>query len=257
MSVSGLYRAEVIHVRHKPVAHRLHHRALYVLLDVDEAPSLARRLRFFSCGRFNLVSWHERDHGDGGARQLRVQIEAHLARAGIDLEGGPIRVLCMPRVLGMVFNPLSIFFCHARDGRIAAVLYEVNNTFGERHAYLIPAAEEAGVLRQRCEKRFYVSPFMPMALTYSFRLAEPGERLAVRITARDSTGKVLTAALGARREALADRRLLRAALRSPLLAWQVLAAIHWEALKLWRKGLPLRPRPPAPGRAVSFNDLAA
>ncbi|MGE5202455.1 MAG: DUF1365 domain-containing protein [Acidobacteriota bacterium] len=254
MTVSSLYPAEVIHVRHEPVVHRLRYRALYLLIDLEEAQSLAERCRFFSYNRFNLISWHERDHGDGSARPLRYQIEAHLRGVGIETEGGPIRILCMPRVLGLVFNPLSIFFCYGRDGRLAATLYEVNNTFGQRHSYLISAAGHSGVMRHHCAKSFYVSPFMPMALAYRFRLAEPGERLAVHITAEDSTGRrVLTAVLGGKREGLTDGLLMRAFLRSPLLAWHVLGAIHWEALKLWRKGLRIEPRPQPPADPVTFG----
>lgn len=236
MTVSSLYPSKVLHFRYKPVAHRLRRRAYYLLIDLEEAQSLAGCFRFFSYNRFNLVSWHERDHGDGSARPLRNQIEDHLRRAAIDPDGGSIRVLCMPRILGLVFNPLSIFFCYGRDGGLAAILYEVNNTFGQRHSYLFPVASHAGELRHHCAKRFYVSPFMPMAITYRFRLAEPGERLAVHITAEDATGEVLIAVLAGKREDLADGSLLRAFLRSPLLAWQVLGAIHWEALKLWRMG---------------------
>lgn len=252
MTVSGLYPAEVLHVRHKPVLHRLRHRSLYLLIDLDEARALARSCRLFSSNCFNLVSWHERDHGDGSALPLRSQIEGHLRRADIDAVGGPIRVLCMPRILGLVFNPLSIIFCYGRDGRLVAILYEVNNTFGQRHSYLIPVGGHAGVLTQYCAKNFYVSPFMPMALTYRFRIAEPGERFAVRITVQDATGKVLTAVLAGKREDIVDRSILRAVLRSPLLAWHVLGAIHWEALKLWRKGLRLQPRPQPPADPVTF-----
>jgi DUF1365 family protein len=156
-------------------------------------------------------------------------------------------------VLGLVFNPLSIFFCHRLDGRLAAVLYEVNNTFGERHVYLIPTAGDDGdVINQSCTKNFYVSPFLPMALTYRFCLSEPGETLAVRITVEDVGGTVLTAVLGGARQTFSDRHLLRAFLRTPLLAWQVLGAIHWEALKLWRKGLRIQKRPKPPDVPVSL-----
>ena len=201
MTVSSLYPSEVLHVRYKPVAHRLRRRAHYLLIDLGEAQSLAGRFRFFSYNRFNLVSWHERDHGDGSARPLRNQIEDHLRRAAIDPDGGSIRVLCMPRILGLVFNPLSIFFCYGRDGRLAAILYEVNNTFGQRHSYLFPVAGHAGELRHHCAKSFYVSPFMDMALDYAFRVRPPGETVSVDIEARQGTDIVLHATLAG------DRRL--------------------------------------------------
>jgi DUF1365 family protein len=109
--------------------------------------------------RFNLVSFHDRDHLDGSEPSLRPQIEAAMAAAGLVPDGGPIRLLCMPRVFGHVFNPISVFFCHRRDESLAAMLYEVNNTFGERPSYLIPVDAGGGkTIRQSCKKAFYVSP---------------------------------------------------------------------------------------------------
>ena len=138
MTVSAIYHGQVVHTRFRPVRHRLKHRLMWLLLDLDELPMLARRLRLFSLNRFNLVDFRDRDHGDGSSTALRAQIEAALASAGLEPDGGAIRVLCMPRVLGTVFNPLSVFFCHRADGRLRAMLYEVNNTFGDRHSYLHP-----------------------------------------------------------------------------------------------------------------------
>ena len=252
MSISALYTGTVVHTRMRPVRHRLRYRMMMLLLDLDEIPALARRLRLFSVDRFNLFGFAERDHLVPGAGSLRAQVEAALTAAGITPDGGPIRLLAMPRVLGSVFNPLSIFFCHARSGALCAVLYEVNNTFGQRHSYLIPVAGPGLPIRQECAKGFYVSPFMDMALRYRFRLIPPSERLGVAIEVRDATGPVLTAGLAARREPLTDGALLRGFLRHPLLAAQVLGAIHWEAAKLWGKGMRVRPRPPPPAEPVSI-----
>jgi DUF1365 family protein len=254
MSASAIYAGRVLHARWRPVRHRLGYRALYLLLDLDELPELSRRLRLFSTGGFNLFGFRERDHGGGSDRPLRSYVESHLRRAGIEADGGPIRLLAMPRVLGTVFNPLSVYFCHRADGTLAAVLYEVNNTFGERHSYLIPAGTTAGgVLRQSCAKCFYVSPFLDMKLTYHFRVAPPGERASVVVQTHDSEGPILTAVFAGARAPLTDANLCRAFLRHPLLAMQVLGAIHWEALKLWRKGLRVRPRPAPPHQAVSIT----
>ena len=120
----------------------LRYGVFWLLLDLDEIDTLARRLRLFSRNRFNALSFHDRDHGEPGAGALRAQIERHLADAGIDIGGGAIRLLCMPRIFGYAFNPLSVHFCYRRDETLAAILYEVHNTFGERHSYLIPV--EAG-----------------------------------------------------------------------------------------------------------------
>jgi uncharacterized protein len=249
---SALYEGWVMHQRLRPVAHRLRYRILSLFLDLDEIDALAAKSRFFSRNRFNLFSFHDRDYGAGGAESLRSQIEGHLAQAGMPIRGGAIRVLTMPRILGLAFNPLSLFFCHRPDGALAAILYEVNNTFGQRHAYLIPAEPgEDGVLRQACAKDFYVSPFMPMDLAYAFQLTPPDEKLGLLIRVSDGQGLLLTAAHSAQRVAFADTALLRAFLTHPLQVARVLGGIHWEALRLWRKGLRLKPRPPPPARPVT------
>ncbi|MCZ7660171.1 MAG: DUF1365 family protein [Xanthobacteraceae bacterium] len=169
---SSLYVGAVMHRRLRPRPHRFRYRAYWLLLDLDELDQLARRLRWFSHNRANAVSLHDADHGDGSATPLRAQIARRLAAEGIDLEGGRVQLLCMPRTLGYCFNPLSVYFCHRGDGALAAVIYEVHNTFGARHSYVLPAAG-AGAVRQHCRKSFYVSPFLDMELRYDFRVAVP------------------------------------------------------------------------------------
>ena len=255
MTHSAIYHGHVVHTRFRPVRHRLRHRMMWLLLDLDELPMLARRLRLFSLNRFNLIDFRDRDHGDGMRTPLREQIEGHLQRAGLEADGGAIRVICMPRVLGTVFNPLSVFFCHRTDGRLQAMLYEVHNTFGERHSYLIPvtnADARQPLLRQRCAKEFHVSPFMDMAMTYHLRIVPPAERAVVTIECRDAEGRLMSAAYAGARHALTDANLLRAFVAQPAAAVQVLGAIHWEALKLWRKGLRLRAKPRPPAELVSL-----
>jgi DUF1365 family protein len=250
---SALYLGSVVHTRLRPVHHRLRYSLPMLLLDLDELPALSRAVRFFSVDRFNLFGFYGRDHLAGDDTPLRLQIERQLARAGLDLAGGAIRVLCMPRVLGSAFNPLSVFFCHASGGELRALLYEVNNTFGQRHCYLIPVSSGGeGVLRQTCDKCFYVSPFMEMAMQYHFRLAAPGARAAVSIETRDDRGPVLAASFTGRRRPLTGGNLLRLLGRYPLLALQVLGGIHWQALKLWRKGMRLQKRPEPPVDLVSI-----
>ncbi|MEO3473683.1 DUF1365 family protein [Roseomonas sp. CAU 1739] len=254
MSASALYLGAVVHARLRPVRHRLRYRMLNILLDLDEVAALGRRLVLFGHNRGALFSFHDADHGDGSATPLRAQIEALLRRAGLDPAGGRIRVLCMPRVLGMVFNPITVYFCHGADGALQAMLYEVNNTFGQRHSYLIPVTGDVrGALRQRCDKRFYVSPFMEMGLTYNFRVTLPDEALSLGIDVHDATGPLLFAAFAGRRRPLTDARLLAAFLSHPLLAARVLGGIHWEALKLWWKGMRPRPRPAPPAEPVTIS----
>jgi uncharacterized protein len=250
---SAFYAGAVTHRRLAPTRHRLRYSMFQMLFDLDEAPDLSRRLRLFSHNRFNLFSFHDRDHGDGRAGPLRAYVEETLDAAGIAHGGGPIRLLCMPRLFGHVFNPLSIYYCHRADGTLAAMLYEVNNTFGERHSYLIAVPPEAaGPIRQSCEKAFHVSPFMDMAMTYGFKVTAPAERITTMISGSAPDGSlILVAAFAGRRRELTDRVLAHALVAYPLLTVKVVAAIHFEALKLILKGLRLRPRPPAPAEAVT------
>lgn len=251
---SCLYFGQVMHKRLRPFRHRLDYRVFSLYLDLDELPALTQRLRLFSHNRWNLFGFLDRDHGPRDGTALRPWIEGHLAEAGIDLEGGAIRLLCFPRLLGYVFTPLSIWFCYRRSGRLAAVLYEVRNTFGEKHGYLIPVdqARAPGTpILQSCDKGFYVSPFIGMAATYHFRLAEPDERLSVLIRQWTPEGELLIASQTGTRRPLNDSTLLRALFAYPLMTLKILGAIHWQALKLWRKGARPVPRPAAPDDAVT------
>jgi DUF1365 family protein len=249
---SGLYDGAVVHQRMSPRRHRLRYRLFQLLVDLDALPALSRDLRLFAHNRFALFSLHDRDHLAGERRPLRPQIESMLSAAGIDAAGGPIRLLCMPRVLGYVFNPLSVFYCHRPSGELAAVVLEVNNTFGERHSYVIEAGADGKVARRGCAKAFFVSPFLGLDMTYDFRLAAPGETAATAILARGPDGApVISAAFASRRQALDDRALARAFVSHPLLTLKVVLAIHWEALKLLAKGVRLRSKPTPPPRAVT------
>lgn len=249
---SALYVGAVTHRRLRPRRHALRYRVFWLLLDLDEIASLPRDLRWFGHNRFNALSFYDTDHGDGSQTPMRDQVSRHLRRAGIATADGPIRLLCMPRIFGYVFNPLSIYFCHRSDGSLAAILYEVTNTFGERHSYLIAVEPGAGsIVDQRCRKVFYVSPFMDMDISYTFRVAIPGERISVAIVTSDRIGSVLTAALRGKRSALSDSTLLHALATHPLLTLKVISAIHWHALRLLLKGFKPRPRPRPPNDPVT------
>ena len=249
---SAVYTGSVMHRRVKPRVHSFRYSAYWLLFDIDELPALHRHLRFFSHNRWNIFSFHDADHGTGSNTPLRAQIDRHLQQAGIDLDGGPVRILCMPRILGFVFNPLSVHFCYGRDGVLKALLYEVHNTFRQRHGYLIGVPHRFdGAINQTCPKRFYVSPFMEMAMTYRFEVRPPAEAVSVLIRGDDAAGPVLAATLEGRRRGLTDAALLRLFFAMPLMTAKVVAAIHWQAVRLWLKGLPIVPRPAPPQDPVT------
>ncbi len=251
--MSGLYAGPVYHLRLRPRRHALTYRIFQMLLDLDELDALDAALRLFSVNRFNLISFHPRDHGDGSGA-LRPYVEGVLAEAGIAFEaGGPIRILCLPRVLGYVFNPISLYFCHARSGQLRAILYEVNNTFGQRHSYLFAVDGDGEVVRHGCDKAFYVSPFMDMAMTYAFEVTPPGDAVATVIHGADADGLLITATFRGARAELSDAALWRAFWSHPLLTLKVVAGIHWEAVKILAKGVRMTRRPRKPERAVTVG----
>ncbi|MBX9458233.1 MAG: DUF1365 family protein [Rhizobium sp.] len=256
---SALYPGHVTHARLKPRVHRLNYRIYSLLLDLDELDEVDRRLRWFSVDRFNLFSFHRRDRGDGSGRDLKGQVERAMRAAGVEPDGGPIRLLTMPRLLGWAFNPLSTYFCHRRDGTLVAILWEVDNTFHQRHAYMIPVegAGPGGEIVQHCDKAFYVSPFMQMDLRYEFRVKPPADTLSIRIDTFDAGGKVLAARHMARKQALTDAALLRAFVAIPFLTLRVIGGIHWEALKIWLKRVRLVSRPAPPENPVSVVRIPA
>jgi len=248
---SALYVGSVFHRRLGATPHRFRYRVFWLLVDLDELAGLGRRLRLFSHNAFNLFSLDDRDHGDGSARSLREQAVALLAAHGFTSPPGAIRLLCMPRTLGYDFNPLSVYFCYDRDGALIALIHEVHNTFGGRHSYVLPADPAQGEVRQACDKAFFVSPFLPMGLRYEFRVAPPGESVAVAIRVAGPDGPILRAALTAKRRPFTDAMLARAALAVPFVAIKTVAAIHWQAVRLFAKGArwrgPGKPAEPAAG----------
>lgn len=264
----AIYAGRVMHQRLRPQRHRLQYRMFSLLLDLQpqRLEALHRRLRWLSVNRFNLFSFHERDHGDGRARGLADWVQQQLRASGRP-PASEIRLLAMPRVLGYGFNPLSLFFCHGADGRLHSVIHEVHNTFGERHVYLeavAPDPADGAPVLQACDKAFHVSPFLPMDLAYRFRLRPPAadredfdlaidvlerpqpaapENAAESASVSATDPRVLVAHYAAQRQPLTDRHLLRLFATHPLLTLKVIGGIHWEAVKLLLKGLRLYTHP--------------
>lgn len=256
---AAVYCGEVVHERQRPKRHKLRYRVFSMLIDLDRLPALNKRLRLFSHNRFNLFSFHDRDHGPGDGTDLASHIRSLLARAGLQAFGERILLLSYPRMLGYVFNPLSVYFCFDETGRAGAVAYEVNNTFHERKTYLLAASNngDGPNLYQTCDKSFHVSPFNTQRGVYSFHIQPPEARVAIGVALRDSDGPLLRAHFAGQRESVSDKALLMLALRYPLMTMKVIAGIHFEAFRLWWKGVPLVRRQPAPRYSVDFVASAA
>ena len=236
MNASAVYNGFVTHTPLAPTRHAFRYRVFSLLLDLDEIGAFAARSRIFAHNRPGVVSFHDKDHGDG-ERPLREWLRDTLHSAGIAADG-PVRVLCYPRLFGFVFNPLSVWFCHDKQAALTAIVYEVHNTFGERHAYVLPVHNDRGPVTHGCAKDFYVSPFLSMDCAYEFRIEPPGETVLIAIRESEGGRPVLNAAFGGRRQALSDRNLLSALLRHPLMTVKIVAAIRYEAVRLWLKRVP-------------------
>src|SRR6266849_2798959 len=254
-AAAALYFGEVMHARLKPMGHRFSYRVMSLLIDLDRLDAADRHSPLFGVNRAALYSFHEADHGKRDGSSLRAYAQRCAAERGVDLTGGRVLLLCYPRLLGYTFNPLSTYFCYRADGELALMIYEVRNTFGDIHAYVLPVkpgeSSDAGV-RQQQDKLFYVSPFIEMAMRYHFSVLPPGEDVRLRILETDHDGTLLAATFNGRRRALTTAALLRSFCSLPLVTLKIVAAIHWEALRLWLKGARLVPRPnTAPARPAN------
>lgn len=250
----ALYRSKVMHRRNGPKAYRFVYRVDSLLLDIDRLDELHKELRLFSHNRFNLFGFRDADHGPADGTSLRAWAEALLAAGNVELARGRIELLCFPRVLGYVFNPLSLWFCYHRDGSLRAVIYEVRNTFGEKHHYLVSEPDGSPVHEKTfyaVAKQLHVSPFLGMAMEYRFMVESPGEHLRVLIDEYADGEKILVATLSGKRTELTDGALLRSFISMPLMTVKVIAMIHWQALKLWLRGLRFYRKPDPPEHEVS------
>lgn len=261
---SALYVGRVRHRRRGEVDHALSARVVMGLFDLDELADLDADLVGFGHDRPAPIQFRSADHGHADGGDLRAWLAEVTAATGADVSG-PARVLCMPRVLGLAFDPLSVWYCHDAAGRPSAIVHEVRNTFGGRHAYVVPdplggtvappgpprTGDGAPVLvHHRADKAFHVSPFFDVDGDYDFTLRLPDEHVAVAITHHAGDGHELTASFVGRRVELTSASLWRAMASHPLLPHRVLGQIHVHALHLWRKGARYRPVPPR-GPAVT------
>lgn len=252
-----LYAGDVMHQRMKPVGHRFRYKVFSMLIDLDRLADADRLSPLFSVNRRNVMSFYETDHMRGVSQtSLRAHIDVLLDQAGVDQRAARIELACYPRIFGRVFNPLSVYYAYDRNEQPLALIYEVRNTFGENHTYVCKVEDgdmtPAGI-RQSRSKVFYVSPFIKMEARYNFRMNLPGDQLKWRILETDQTGPLLAATYNGSRRAMSTESILACLLQIPFLTWKIVGGIHYEALKLWLKGMRYVPRP-APPPSASFRD---
>lgn len=244
---TSLYVGTIRHRRVAPIAHAFTYTIFMPLLDIDALEAAMAVSRFTSYNGRNVASFDERDHFGDPAEPLRARVERSAREHGVALPGGRIFLLTHLRYAGYVFNPISLFYCAGTDGEVRAVLAEVNNTYGGRHLYWLARDRPRGPLRARAGKALYVSPFMPFDVDYAFSLTDPGPSLVAHMdVTRRGAGRqdrLFDATLALARRPWTAGEIRAALARFPLMTAKVTAAIHWEALKLRLKGLPVQPFP--------------
>jgi cyclopropane fatty-acyl-phospholipid synthase-like methyltransferase/DUF1365 family protein len=240
--VNRLYEVDVYHRRQTPLVHEVRQRGYMAYVDLADLPHV-----------FFLARFDSADHIGDPTRSIRANVDAFLAEHGVDLDGGQVTMLTQPRSLGYVFNPLTLFWCHDPSGALIAVIAEVHNTYGERHAYFIRPDSHG---RAQTPKEFYVSPFYPVDGHYQMSLPEPGDQLAVTITLHRPDSRPFVASVRGTARPMSTRSLVRLAIRHPLTTYAARAGITWHGLRLYRKGLPVAPRPGAARKGSSASTIA-
>ena len=249
---SCIYNGEVTHTRFKPVKHFLKYKTFSLLIDLDEINLLDKSIGIFSHNKFNIFSFYDKDHGDRDGGNLKDWVISNLKKFQIKENITNIKVLCYPRILGYVFNPLSIFYCYEKD-KLVAIFYEVKNTFNEQHTYIFKIKNNEEII-QKCRKKFYVSPFMDMETFYNFKLINPNDKLSVFIKQTDADGTILTATQTGDKKEFSYKQLAINFLKYPLMTIKIISSIHYEALLLWKKGAIYRKRDVKLKNNLSFEE---
>jgi len=234
---SALYDCTVMHHRLEPRDHRFVYRIFMWCLDLDEIPALASRVFLLGHNRRNLFSFRETDHLAYGRGSLKEGVIAFARSQGESGEIARVLLVTHLRTMGHIFNPVSFYFCFGPQGEPRCAVAEISNTFGEMKPFFIPASE-LGLFRKEEEKLFYVSPFVHLQASFEFRLAAPGEMLRIAIDDIAAGKKFLVTTLTGPRRELTNGRLLLYSLRFPFITLQVIGKIHWQAFRLWLKGIP-------------------
>ena len=234
---SAIYNGQVIHKRFKPKVHYFKYKVFSLLIDLSELDILDKKINFFSINKFNLISFHEKDHGERDGSSLNKWVHQNLEKNNIQTKDIKIKILCYPRIFGFVFNPLSVFYVYNLKDQLISILYEVKNTFGEQHTYIFKVTKDSNLIQNNCSKKFHVSPFIEMDCTYFFRLLKPGNKISVIIDQYDNEDKILYASQDGRRSDLNTKHLIISYLKHPIMTFKIILAIHFEAFKLWAKGI--------------------
>ena len=234
---SSIYNGTVIHKRFKPKIHYFKYKVFSLLIDLSELENLNKKIKFFSYNKFNLISFYEKDHGNRDGSSLVSWVKKNLEDININSENVKIKLLCYPRILGYVFNPLSVFYIYDESEKLVCILYEVKNTFGEQHTYIFKVDNDQKLYQHNCSKKFHVSPFIEMNCKYFFRLLKPGEKISVIIDQYQTDEKILYASQDGQRVDFNTKELIKSYLKHPLMTFKIISAIHFEAFKLWVKGI--------------------
>ena len=233
---SSIYNGTVIHKRFKPKVHFFKYKVFSLFIDLSELNILEKKISFFSHNSFNLISFFDKDHGERDGSSLINWVNKNLKENNIFFEDIKIRLLCYPRILGYVFNPLSVFYVYDKKDNLISILYEVKNTFGEQHTYIFKVKSN-DILQHSCSKKFHVSPFIEMNCNYYFKTLKPGEKISVIIDQYQSNEKLLYASQDGKRVNFTSAELIKSYLKHPLMTFKIILAIHFEAFKLWTKGI--------------------
>ena len=236
---SFIYSGNVVHKRFKPKEHFFKYKVFSLFIDLSEIKEIEKKISFFSYNKFNLISFFDKDHGDRNGTSLVEWVKNNLKKSGLNTRDIKIKLLCYPRIFGYVFNPLSIFFVYNSKSSLIAILYEVKNTYGEQHTYVFKTNPNEKNVQNSCEKKFYVSPFMDLSSKYYFKILDPQNKLSVVIDQRDKGGKLLFASQDGVRSELSSKNLILSYVKHPLMTFKIISAIHFEALRLWMKGIKL------------------
>ena len=234
---SSIYTGSVIHKRFKPKIHFFNYKVFSLLIDLSELHLLDKNLKLFSYNKFNIISFYNSDHGRRDGSSLKKWVIDNLKKYNINTNNIQIKLLCYPRIFGYVFNPLSIFYIYDKNEDLISILYEVKNTFGEQHTYVFKSKKDQNLIQHVCKKKFHVSPFIEMNCIYFFRLLKPSNKISVIIDQNDKEGKILYASQNGIKSELNNSTLIKAYLKHPLMTFKIILAIHFEAFKLWTKGI--------------------